>query len=114
MSNKIRRRITINGHRYKVVVKETKRHKRVSVYDDESSSLDRANNTDIIYRKEWKGVFLSYGPDTSTDIETMTKEALQNAVTKIESQKQLGTSMEQKVENGVESVKSVNEDFGLK
>ncbi len=106
---KRKEKTTVNGNRYHIVIKETNRRRRVSVYDDNQTKKVR-KKTDIVYRREWKGRFLWWGKDTATPVETMVRECLNEAVCILEDKQEHQEKYQDKVEQAIDAVKEGHDE----
>lgn len=101
------RNITINGNDYHVTIEEKSWRQRVSVYE---KSYGRYRKGDaILTNKESKGRLFWFGKDTSSPIDQLIRETLNEAVcireNKIEKQKEY----ENKIESAIENVAEIHE-----
>lgn len=110
--SKERRYTKINGRSYFLVIKETPRLKRVSVYDGDMTSRRRVkNDTDIVFDREWRGRFRGlFGEDNSPPIERIVERALNKAVCIREQKEEEEQRYEERLSESINNVKELHEE----
>lgn len=110
--SKERRDAHVNGTTYHIVIVDTDRRKRVSIYPPEISKYNRTRkkNAHLVYDRRWRGRVLWFGKDTTDSIEQIVKEALNKAVCIYEEKQEKQENYEERMESVIEQVAEIHEE----
>lgn len=109
MSEKTKRKVTVNGNRYHIVGEESDKYNRVSVYDN-SLRDHYPNKNDLVYRKKYKYRLWGLLTYDVPPIEEMMEDAFNEAVCILEEKQEEQEEFEQRLEDRLDNVKEIHEE----